>query len=340
MAIPRLKKKVLLMGGAFLALIGAILLAAADWFHWAEAPEFYLGYVEGDYVYVAAQGSGRIVAVDVARGSRVVAGQRLFALDPVEAEARLAQVKNDLARAQAQLADLQLGQRPEELRILEAQIAAAKANLILSKPRVERRRSLVKNNYTSEETVDEAEAAINADESHLDEMQARLTAARLPARVDQIAAAAAVVAAQEAALAAAQWTRDERFIYVPPDLKGDIRVEDVYYRIGETVAAGAPVLQLLPPDYVKIRFFVPAGMLGALKVGDRVAVRCDACAEGLDAHIDFIGQEAEFTPPVIYSRESRAQLVFLVEARPTDLTQPWHPGQPVEVSVLATPPGS
>jgi HlyD family secretion protein len=103
------------------------------------------------------------------------------------------------------------------------------------------------------------------------------------------------------------------------------------------VNAGAAVLQLLPPPNLKLRLFVPEPLLGRYKVGDKLNIACDGCAAGQTATISFIATTAEFTPPVIYSRESRTKLVYLIEARPDDTSQPWHPGQPIEATPLATP---
>ena len=109
-------------------------------------------------------------------------------------------------------------------------------------------------------------------------------------------------------------------------------VQDTHYVLGEWVTANAPVVSLLPPQNIKVRFFVRETELGAVKVGQKLAVTCDGCAAPLAAEVSFISPQAEFTPPVIYSRQERAKLVYLVEARPApeDATK-LHPGQPVEV---------
>jgi HlyD family secretion protein len=110
-------------------------------------------------------------------------------------------------------------------------------------------------------------------------------------------------------------------------------VQQLYFRPGELVTAGRPIVALLPPGNMKVRFYVPEGTLPKIAVGDTVQVRCDGCPDDLSARISFIARAAEYTPPVIYSLEERAKLVFLVEARPQ------HPerlrvGQPVSVAVL------
>jgi HlyD family secretion protein len=113
---------------------------------------------------------------------------------------------------------------------------------------------------------------------------------------------------------------------------GDGTIEQIYYRPGETVPAGRPVVALLPPGNLKIRFFAPQAVLPELKYGDVVGVSCDGCDKGLTAKISFIARSAEFTPPVIYSMEERAKLVYLIEARP-DHPEKFRVGQPVSVTL-------
>ncbi|WP_395023368.1 HlyD family secretion protein [Dongia sp.] len=287
-----------------------------------------LGYVEADYIYAAPVSGGRITEVAVQRGDSVAAGARLFALDASDETAKRDQAKAALDQAKSNLADLMTGERTEELAIIQAQLDAAKASMTLSVPRVERRRKMVTSKIVGEEEVDEAESALLADRGHIAEYTARLAAAKLPARADQIAAAAHAVTEAEAALAAAQWSLDQRTVVA----SADGRIEDVFFRAGEEVSAGAAVLQLLPPPNLKLRLYVPEPQLGAYKIGQKLDIACDGCAAGQTATVSFIATSAEFTPPVIYSRESRAKLVYLIEARPDDTAQPWHPGQPIEAS--------
>ena len=290
-----------------------------------------LGYVEGDYIYAAAESSGRIATLAVKRGDTIDADAPLFSLDPTREQAALAQAEADLAEARAKLEDLTKGDRPEEIAVMQAQLDSARASLKLSEPRVQRRRELVKNNIVSVEQLDEAEAAILEDRGRIAEMEARLAAAKLPARTDRIAAAQMTVAAREQAVKAAQWDVDHRQVVAP----AAGRVEDVYYRVGEMPNAGQAVIQLLPPANLKLRLYVAEPELGGYKIGDQLRIYCDGCADGLTARISFISHDAEFTPPVIYSRESRAKLVYLIELLPDDPAQPWHPGQPIEAARIS-----
>jgi HlyD family secretion protein len=113
-------------------------------------------------------------------------------------------------------------------------------------------------------------------------------------------------------------------------------VQQIYYRPGEMVPAGRPVVALLPPGNLKVRFFLPETVLPLVAYGDMIKVGCDGCARGLTAHVSFIAKQSEFTPPVIYSLDERAKLVFLIEALP-DKSSEFRVGQPVDVSLLPQP---
>jgi HlyD family secretion protein len=140
--------------------------------------------------------------------------------------------------------------------------------------------------------------------------------------------AEATLRTAQARLVSSQTRLDRRKVASP--VTGS--VEQIYFRVGEMIPAGKPVVALLPPDNLKVRFFVDEPTLPHIKLGDAVKVTCDGCAADLTAVISFIARSSEFTPPVIYSTEERAKLVFMVEARPQ------HPdrlrvGQPVSVTV-------
>ena len=311
------------LGGALVTLAAAMGIGVDD------GPLQVQGYVEGEYVYVGAPVAGRLETLQVARGDRVDAGAPLFRLDRSSEQPGRDDAAARLARAEASLADLRKGKRPSEIDSIEAQLAQAKAMLALSGTKLERRKPL--EDAVSLEDVEEASAEYERDQARVAELQAELETAKLGARADEIEAAEAEVAAVRAQLAQAEWRLHELSQSAP---KAG-RVVDTLYRPGEWVAAGAPVVSMLPPDNVKVRFFVPEPQLGAIEIGERVQVRCDACAPDLGAEISFIAPEAEYTPPVIYSREMRAKLVYLVEAKPQQ-PDALRPGQPVDVT-LAPP---
>lgn len=304
-----------------LAIVGAIGGAGAD-----QVPTFH-GYVEGEYVRVAARAAGTLEQLPVARGDRVRAGDLLFVLDATEAQAARDQAAADLASAKARLADLRKGKRDPEIDLIQAQKAQAEAMRALSEVHLRRQQKLVGTAAASQEELDAARASYQRDQARVTELEAALEVAQLAGREDELAAAEAAVDAAQAAVTMTQWRLDERKESAP----AAALVTDTLYRVGEHVAAGSPVVELLPPDNVKLRFFVPESLVSALQVGDQVGFACDGCPGDLGARISFIAPEAEYTPPVIYSRESREKLVFLVEALPEEASPRLHPGQPVDV---------
>ena len=301
----------------------AVLAACAD-----EGPRIYQGYAEGEYVRVAAPFAGTLQSLAVKRGAQVKAGDPLFALEQENEAAARREAKERLRNAEAQLANLKKGKRAPELDAIRAQLAQAEAALKLSAVQLKRQEQLVAQNFISKERLDEARTAYDRDTQRVAELRAQLATARLAARPDEIKAAEYSVEAAKAALAQAEWRLAQKSVKAP--VAG--LVQDTHYVLGEWVTANAPVVSLLPPQNIKVRFFVRETELGAVKVGQKLAVTCDGCAAPLAAEVSFISPQAEFTPPVIYSRQERAKLVYLVEARPAaDDATKLHPGQPVEV---------
>jgi len=285
------------------------------------------GYAEGDYVYVAAPEGGWVTEVRVKRGAQVKSGDLLFVLDADAQLAQRAQAAAQLAQAQSQLADAQKGRRPDEMAALQASLKQAQANLALAETDLQRAKDLNARGFVSQATLDAKQAQYDVAAQQVKELQANLVLARKGARADEIAGAQANVDAAKAALERADYALSQRRIAA----KVAARVEDTLRRVGEFVPAGGAVIQLLPPQNVKVRFFVPERERAKLNVGTTVAMRCDGCPANLKAHVTFVAADAEFTPPVIYSIDSREKLVWMVEAVPDGATL--SPGQPVDVTL-------
>jgi HlyD family secretion protein len=179
--------------------------------------------------------------------------------------------------------------------------------------------------------LDDARTKLKSDEAQVAQLKASLQTAKLSTgRPEEIRAAQADADAARQALAQSDWRLSQRAIAAPQ--AG--RVNDTYYVVGDFVPAGSPVVSLLPPGNVKIRFFVPEPELGRLRPGQPVSFACDACGGPLKATVAFISDRAEFTPPVLYTKDNRAKLVFLVEAKPAaDIAARLNPGQPVDVTL-------
>jgi len=288
------------------------------------------GYVEGEYVRVAAPFAGTLVRLDAARGQDVVAGAPLFALEAENEDAAKREAIERVKRAQAQVEDLKKGKRPTEIDSVRAQLDQAKVVSANSEREYARQADLVSKGFVTQQRADDARSQRDADRQKVQQLTADLETAKLGSRPDEIRAAEHDAAAARESLAQADWKLKQKT--VEATVAGT--VTDTLFVKGEWVPSGSPVVTLLPPGNVKIRFFVPETQLGGLKLGQKVNLACDGCAAGLAAQVSFIAPQAEFTPPVIYSKDSRAKLVFLVEARPApaDATK-LHPGQPVDVTL-------
>jgi HlyD family secretion protein len=294
-------------------------------------PPGYPGYVEGEYVRVAAPLSGMLIELAVERGTQVAKDAPLFTLESEQERAARAESEARVRQAQASLANLEKARRPPEIAAVRAQLAQAQASLRQTEADLVRTQKLVADKFLPPQQRDQALAARDRDRARVAELGQQLQIANLPARADEIAAAAADVKAASDALAQAQWRVAQKTQTAP----AAGLVADTLYRAGEWVAAGAPIVSLLPPGNVKLRFYVPETLIGAMRIGDAVTVHCDGCGADIAAKVRFIATQAEFTPPVIYSRQNRANLVFLVEARPDTPNPALHPGLPVDVT-LAT----
>ena len=294
-------------------------------------PAGYPGYVEGEFVRVAAPLSGTLLELAVQRGTEVAKEAPLFTLESEQERAARAEAQARVRQAQATLANLEKARRPPEIAAARAQLAQAQASLRQSEADLVRTQKLVADKFLPPQQRDQALAVRDRDRGRVAELTQQLQVANLPARSDEIAAANAEVKAASDALAQAQWRVEQKSQTAP--VAG--LVADTLYRAGEWVAAGAPVVSLLPPANVKLRFYIPETLVGGLRIGDAVTVRCDGCGADIPAKVRFIATQAEFTPPVIYSRENRANLVFLVEAWPDSPNPALHPGLPVEVSPIA-----
>ncbi len=288
----------------------------------------FQGYVEGEYLRVASPIAGQLASLLVARGAIVKRGDPLFALEQDNETAGLRQAEDQLRQAEAQHRNLLTGKRPEEIDAIRAQLAQAEASLSLSEGNLVRQEALVRERFVSKEAADTARSARDRDRARVDELKAQLAAARLAARPDEIGAARSASRAAREALAQAEWKLTQKSLRAPQDG----HVTDTLYVQGEWVPAGSPVVTLLPPANTKVRFFVPERILGSIRLGQQVSVLCDGCGEPVPAPVTYVAPQAEYTPPVIYSRENRAKLVFMVEARPAPAhAAKLHPGQPVEV---------
>ena len=286
------------------------------------------GYAEGDYVYIAAPLSGRLETIAVQAGQSVAKGASLFALDAEAERAASDEAAARLASARAQALNLDKGRRSDEVAVTQAQLAQAQASAAFMQSELARQQQLLAQGFISRSRLDDASTALTQAQARVAELSAALRVAHLPARSDERTATQASATAASEVLRQSKWREGQKQQTAPEDAL----VSEVFFRAGEFVAAGQPVLALLPPKNIKARFFVPESDLAKLKPDQAVLLACDGCAAPIAARISRIATQAEYTPPVIYSNAQRAKLVFMVEARPDSATPAvLHPGQPLDV---------
>lgn len=290
----------------------------------------YLGYVEAETTLVAAPVGGRLVALSVTRGAPIEKDAPLFSLDTTEADAEVARSRALLEQSRAQLENLLTGRRPEELDVIRAQRREAEAALAYAKLDLQRTRDLMPRGAATASRLDQATSQVAQLEAKVQSLTAEEAAGTLGGRAAEREAARAKVAESETAVRKAKRNR----LDIAPRSPVDGRVENTFYEPGEWVPAGTPVVSLIAHDKTKLRFFMPQAHVARAAPGTRIDFTCDGCPSGLQAEITYVAPRAEFTPPVIYSAESRDKLVFLVEARPLQETPALRIGLPVEVRPL------
>lgn len=286
------------------------------------------GYVEGEYLYVASPLAGELEKLHVKRGDEVKEGALLFELDNIPEKAALEEAERRLNQARATLEDVKKGRRPSEMAALEAQLGQARAALTFAETELKRQQQLSGTGATSKDDLDRAVNLHDQNKHRVAQLVAELETARLGQRDDQITAAEAEVKARAATLDKAKWDLAQK---QQKATKSGV-VFDTLYREGEWVAAGRPVVALLPPANIKVRTFVPETEIGGVHQGDKMEVTVDGAGAPVVGTVSFVSPEAEYTPPVIYSRESRSKLVFMIElVFDAEVAAKLHPGQPVDV---------
>ena len=312
-----------------MSFVCAIPLVASLFSSCAGPAPLAVGYVEGEFVLMAPIEVAEVRTVAFKRGDRVKAGDTVARMETSDMIIAVAQAEAALAQAQANLADLQIGKRPEEIAVLEATLTSAKAQKTEAERVVARLKDLLRRGIATQADYDQAETQLNVQTAMVGQAEANLAVARLPARPEAIKAAENAVKQEKATLEQAHWRLSKRTIAAP----AAGRIDDIIRNPGDLAGPSAPVLSMLPDGAVKLRLYLPETSFSAVKVGSLLDVRCDGCKPGLTARVSYVSPDPEFTPPVIYSLETRQKLVFLIEARPEGETSPLQPGQIVDVGL-------
>ena len=294
-----------------------------------EKPEnnSWQGYIEGEFVLLASPYAGQLQKLYVRRGDKVEAGKPAFALESESERAARTEAEQRLRTSQAKLENLQATvRRRAEIEALRAEIGQARAARELALSQYAQQEKLFKNGFITQAKLDESRAVRDRDVARVVETEAQLRTALQPlGREAELKAAEGDIAAAQAALAQAAWKLEQRSVAAPV---GGL-VQDTYFVEGEYVPAARPVVSLLPPGNVKARFYVPEQTLSGMTIGKELQVSCDGCPAPIAGKVSYVSAQAEYTPPVLYSKESRSKLMFLIEVRLEGAAL--RPGQPVDV---------
>jgi HlyD family secretion protein len=312
-----------------MSFICAIPLIASLFSSCASPAPLAVGYVEGEFVLLAPIEVAEVRSVAFKRGDRVKAGDTVAVMETSDMTIAVAQAEAALAQAEANLADLQIGKRPEEIAVLEATMKSAQAQKAEAERVVQRLGDLLKRGIATQADYDQAETQLNVQTAMVGQAEANLAVARLPARPEAIKAAENAVKQAKASLDQFNWRLSKRTITAP----AAGRIDDIIRNPGDLAGPSAPVMSMLPDGAVKLRLYLPEASFSQVHVGSLLDVRCDGCKPGLTARVSYVSPDPEFTPPVIYSLETRQKLVFLIEARPEGEASPLQPGQIVDVAL-------
>jgi HlyD family secretion protein len=292
--------------------------------------DHFPGHVEAEYVRLSSPISGTLTRLYVQRGDQVEQNAPAFVLEQDNERAAREEALAHVQRAQAELANLQKGTSPDEVAATQAQLTQAEAALQSSSANLARQKKRLEKQLVSAAALHEARAALNRDRARVNELRAQLQAAKPGARSDEIDAAEQELKTAEAQLAQADWQLMQKTQRVP--VEG--MVTDVLYPEGERVQAGSPIVTILSPRNIKVRFFVPEQVLGKLRLGQKVVLQCDGCKRRMPAKISYLPNATEHAPPLSYGEENRSTPAFMVEARTSiEDAQALHPGQQVDIKL-------
>jgi len=295
-----------------------------------EEKNLYNGYIEADYVYISPYNNGKIESIFVSKGESIKKGAELFKIDGNKEKANLNIYDQAAQGVNFYIEDMKKGARPEKLKFWSNVAEAIKF--------ISEGTGIGDRMYT---TLEKDKAVSYKDQqkiTHIHKAALKMSQAltawveyqKLSERPDKIAAAESLKKALDTQAAYSKWDMEQVIQGAPKDAY----VFDVFYREGEFVQAGKPVVSLLPPENIKAVFFVDGKIVNNLKLGDKISVKLSNVTKPTAAVVSYISSKSEYTDPFIYSLKNNEKYMYLVEAKfnPSDSAK-LHPGQPIEVDI-------
>lgn len=297
--------------------------------------DIFQGYVEGEYAYLASSRSGHLEKLHVIKGEQIQKDTLVFELENNSEKYAVAQAKGEMQSALAQLNDMKVGKRPEEIAMAKAMLNQALAEAKNANTLLKRNEELAVKGAISKQDLDTLRAHARSSNEKVSELRHQVEVYQLPNREQQIEAQSARYEAAKALVSQKEWELAQKQFFSP----SSGLVFDTLYNEGEWVQAGSPVVWLLLQDQLKVRFYIPEECFSLVQYGQKVYVHIDGAIDGAGqeypAIISYISPNCEYTPPVIYSNETRSKLVYMIEAIPEEkeVREFLHVGQPVSVSL-------
>lgn len=293
--------------------------------------DIFQGYVEGEYLYLSSSRSGRLEKLHAVKGKQIEKDSLVFELENASEKHALKAAEGEMSSVLAMLEDMKLGKRPEEVAMAKAMLNQARAEAKNANVLLKRNEELAAKGAISKQDLDTLRAHAKTSSEKVAELTWQVEIYQLPDRAQQIEAQKARYEAAKANVAQREWDLAQKQLFSP---QAGL-VYDTLYNEGEWVQAGSPVVWLLLQDQIKVRFYIPEEKFSQVQYGQKVFVHIDGAQQEYSAAVSYISPSAEYTPPVIYSNETRSKLVYMVEALPDDakVRKLLHAGQPVSVSL-------
>jgi HlyD family secretion protein len=311
------------MKKALLALLLSFLLLGCE-----DKKNTYQGYIEADYTLLSSPLSGALTTLNVKKGQWVKKNTQLFSLDSKPESFIQKEKKAMTEKTWETLIDMKKARRKEVIDTLMAKREEAIAKLAFLKQKHKRYQDLYKVKVLDKNTYDETVSILKQTEALIKQYVSQIAnAKRSLARVNQINAQEDLLHAMQLRYEIASWQLKQKTLYAPYDG----RIVDTFYQEGEYVTQSNPVLSLLKESNKYLLFFLPEPKLAAIKLGQTVILNCEGCKVGEKATINYISPYAEYTPPLVFSRENNPKLVYKIHASLQNTTH-FHPGQPVMVN--------
>jgi HlyD family secretion protein len=319
-----------------MAVLAVVIAAAAWWLLRGDGDRggglFASGTVEATDADLGFQMPGRVADIAVREGERVARGDELARLEARELSASLAAARSRLAAAEARLAEMTGGSRPQEVATAEAALQAATQRTEEARREAERARTLFEGGAVSQQTMQRAQTALDVAQADEEQARQRLALVREGPRAEAVTAQRSLVEQARSEVALAEATLANAVVVAPFDGVVTLRHREP----GETVGAGAPVVTLLDPDDRWVRIYVREDAIGRVHLGLSAEIRADTYPERVyEGEVVYVGSEAEFTPRNVQTTEERTKLVYPVKVRITgDPDFELKPGVPADVTIV------